>query len=629
MGKVKNMHREKLRFFPYCIYIYVSKEIITDINIKTLDYIKKCKKIKCSKQIKLTKKYLKDNNLLAVPFDKGIGICVMKKETYFQKMDNIIQLPQFEKVTKERKNAKNPILKEEERIQEILKDLLNKGEINKNLYNNMKPKGSQPPRLYGLAKVHKNNIPVRPVLSMPGSAYHGVAKQVAFWLSNIPECKIRSSTKSVCDSFKEIIIQKDSELISFDVTSLYTNVPVAEAIQVCADLTYNGVNPIPPVSKETFIKLMKISSCNVILSTHDGFYQQVDGLAMGSAPAPHLANGWMSQFDNNIQGLSRLYTRYMDDILTEKKPEEVDDTLKKINMLHPALKFTMEREQEREIAFLDMKIKNDNGNLSSTWYTKPTDTGLIMNFHAMAPKKYKRSVVSGMIHRIYRACSTWKNFHESIERAKKMLAQNQYPEYFFDPIIHQTLTRLITPPENEPTTPNNVSDEQSLCADQTATIVDVPNIDKYDLFKFFVQYRGKITDHFCKSLRNCYAPCMLVMTLRKLKTVLPSLKPAVNTEFRSGVVYKIYCPRCQACYVGQTVRHLQTRFREHKNNTGPVKTHFHSCDVELTMQYVNILKSTIKSEKHLLTLESLFIRELCPTINTKDEFRQRTLKITF
>ena len=48
----------------------------------------------------------------------------------------------------------------------------------------MKPVGSLPARLYVLSNVHKNNSLVRPVLSMPGSVYYGVAKQVAFWLSH-------------------------------------------------------------------------------------------------------------------------------------------------------------------------------------------------------------------------------------------------------------------------------------------------------------------------------------------------------------------------------------------------------------------------------------------------------------
>ena len=61
-----------------------------------------------------------------------------------------------------------------------------------------------------------------------------------------------------------------------------------KAVQICVD-------------KETFIELAKIASCNVVMSTHDGFYRQIDGLAMGSAPAPFLANGWLSQFDPKIK----------------------------------------------------------------------------------------------------------------------------------------------------------------------------------------------------------------------------------------------------------------------------------------------------------------------------------------
>ena len=93
------------------------------------------------------------------------------------------------------------------------------------------------------------------------------------------------------------------------------------------------------------------------------------------------------------------------------------------------------------------------------------------------------------------------------------------------------------------------------------------------------------------------------------------------------VVYKITCPRCDACYVGQTSRHLKTRFSEHKNNSGPVKKHFAQCDIPLTLECVDILTSTIKSEDHLLTLEALYIKELKPSLNTKDEYKQRILKI--
>ena len=73
------------------------------------------------------------------------------------------------------------------------------------------------------AKVHKSDMPMRPVLSMPGSVYYNVAKQVAKWLSVIPECQINCSTKSICDSLGSVKLEENEELVSFDVVSLYTN----------------------------------------------------------------------------------------------------------------------------------------------------------------------------------------------------------------------------------------------------------------------------------------------------------------------------------------------------------------------------------------------------------------------
>ena len=142
-----------------------------------------------------------------------------------------------------------------------------------------------------------------------------------------------------------------------------------------------------------------------------------------------------------------------------------------------------------------------------------------------------------------------------------------------------------------------------------------------------IQYRGKATEDYARALHRCQAPCTVVMTLRKVKTVLPSLKPPVEKMLRSGIVYQITCPRCSACYVGQSSRHLQTRFREHLRNQGPMRQHLQQCATTITEEDVKILASTSRGEIYLMTLEALWIRELKPSINTKDEYRSRTLVI--
>ena len=254
-------------------------------------------------------------------------------------------------------------------------------------------------------------------------------------------------------------------------------------------------------------------------------------------------------------------------------------------------------------------MRNDQGRLTSTWYSKPTDTGLIMNFHALAPKKYKRSVVSGFVYRIYRACSSWKLIHETLEKAKKVLERNQYPPEFYGPIIRDTLTRILKPPTE-------------------TTDAKPPAVEnKVQKRLVFVQYRGKCTEVFAKDLHGVGAPCSVVMTLRKLRTVLPSLKPQVELSLRSGVVYKISCSGCQASYVGQTGRHLLQRFKEH-TYSGPVKMHFQQCNIKPAFEkHVTVLGATSRGTQHLLTLEALWIREEAPTLNTRDEWNNRELTI--
>ena len=119
------------------------------------------------------------------------------------------------------------------------------------------------------------------------------------------------------------------------------------------------------------------------------------------------------------------------------------------------------------------------------------------------------------------------------------------------------------------------------------------------------------------------------MTLKKTKYSLPPLKPFVPDMFKNNVVYQIVCPRCKSSYVGQTTRHLQQRFKEHIGNKGPIKTHFESCAITPTDDIISVLGRMDRGDGRLLTLEALFIKEINPVLNTKDEYRSRTLTLKF
>ena len=124
-----------------------------------------------------------------------------------------------------------------------------------------------------------------------------------------------------------------------------------------------------------------------------------------------------------------------------------------------------------------------------------------------------------------------------------MLRNNQYPTNFDEPLIHSTIEKL------QPPRRNNDAEED-----------EFGEVPKHSLF---LQYRGKVTEEYVRALYELNTPCKVILTLRKLKTVLPSLRAPVDKSFKSRVVYKLLCPRCQACYVGQTDQYLLKRFKQH------------------------------------------------------------------
>ena len=76
------------------------------------------------------------------------------------------------------------------------------------------------------------------------------------------------------------------EVISFDITSQYTNVPIKEAIFEAAEKLYSGKFAMPPVDKETFIILAELATINVVMLTQGAPHRQIEGLAVGSQPTP-------------------------------------------------------------------------------------------------------------------------------------------------------------------------------------------------------------------------------------------------------------------------------------------------------------------------------------------------------
>ena len=93
------------------------------------------------------------------------------------------------------------------------------------------------PRVYGLPKVHKEDVPLRPIVSAMKSPIHPLAKYLAHKLTPLAE-NVKSEVKNsshFIDIIKTVKITNTDILVSFDVTSLFTKIPVDEALTIMRD----------------------------------------------------------------------------------------------------------------------------------------------------------------------------------------------------------------------------------------------------------------------------------------------------------------------------------------------------------------------------------------------------------
>ena len=77
----------------------------------------------------------------------------------------------------------------------------------------------------------------------------------------------------------------------------------------------------------------------------------------------------------------------MDDTIRTIDHDRYQQKRQDINSFHPNLQFTMEIEADNELPFLDMKLIHIDNQLNTTCYCKSTGTGVVMNSHALAPKR--------------------------------------------------------------------------------------------------------------------------------------------------------------------------------------------------------------------------------------------------
>ena len=403
-------------------------------------------------------------------------------------------------------------------------------------------------------------------------------------------------------------------MASFDVESLFTNVPLIET----TNLILEKYNPSDffGIAKDIFKKLLRFATSESVFIFNNNLYNQVDGLSMGSSLGPVYANAFMCFRESEwlekcpVDFKPVYYKRYVDDtFLIFQKREHISLFLNYLNSQHENINFTCEMEKDNCLPFLDVLISKVDGRFKTSVYRKKTYTGLGLNWFSYCPDIYKLNSIKTLLNRAYSICSNYVVFHEEVEVLKDYFQKNNYKLDTFYDILKNFLLRKRSDPD---------------------TKYDVPKMKQYVKLPFY----GKPSYNFRKSVRAILKSQFPAIDFKFIFTnnytigSLFRIKDRIPDSVRSNIIYQFDCPSCGARYLGCSTRAYKCRILEHIGKSfrtgnflnrmpfSSIRNHSHEEDHPFSENNFKIIHYCNTHEEALIG-ERILIEKMSPELNNR------------
>ena len=328
-------------------------------------------------EAKAVKELAKDDDIVILPADKGRATVVMDRSDYSTKMLAMLGDEDTYQLM-----AKDPTASLESKMNKVLLNLRRAGHLSDQVYHRLRSSAAGVPRLYGLPKVHKPDVPLRPIVSFVSSPTYALSKFLASLLSPIvglTDSHVKNS-QQFAQFITTQIVPNPEVLVSFDVVSLFTRVLTACAYQVSRDrLTSDPSLPDrTSLSMDYICSLLELCLEATYLAFEGKVYRQINSTAMGSPVSVVVANLVMEDVEQ--QALStyhsppRFWRRYVDDTCATLPLDLVDSFHKHLNRIDPCIQFRME-ESNGQLPFFDILLsREEDGSISTSVHRKATHT---------------------------------------------------------------------------------------------------------------------------------------------------------------------------------------------------------------------------------------------------------------
>ena len=591
------------------------------------------------------------------PNDKMGGVSVMNTDDYIEEMLHMLNAVHTDKDGRnhpyfERLNQRQAVDLQQQHLQD-LHDTVDRGVqngwITGDIANWLVPDQPSPGRLYGLVKDHVDPVkwrkgsvlpPMRPVESASGTTFENASHFVDLHSNHLVK-KLPSYWEDTPDMLRNFDEENkngpqdpSSIPITLDVSSLYTNIPINQGIEIMR--SFLDLRKEKEVPTDFLIELLTlVLHCNILVFDGTHYHQRI-GTAMGTRVAPTFACLFMGAVETAMLAgwngpQPKMWRRYIDDIFFLWPSDELSlkSFIDYLNSFHPFLKFKANYNFDtRSVNFLDTTITLNNSNfISTTLFTKPGKKCTYLLEQSCHPSHIHKNIPYSLALRLRRICSEEDDFQTQLSLLKHKLEERGFrPRTINDAFARvstveratalkkqpkKEIKRIVLPLPYDPRLPA----VSSILYRFWKVMIQTPRLKKVfpdppmvswmrpkNLREFLIRAKLPPQENPRKSgreklgFKHCGRTCTMCshspqfctsFTSASTKEVFP-IKSKMDC-MTQNVIYLISCNKqdnsCSSGiqYVGETARRLCDRFQEHRGTitnpsqlgtTKPVGAHF-------------------------------------------------------
>jgi len=306
--------------------------------------------------LKSSKYFIKNNpHIIFTRADKGNTTVILECNDYNKKInDMLLDTDTYTKI------KKDPINKMINNLKCLLTRWKSSNFISAAKYKLLHCSEGILPRAYGLPKIHKPGNPFRLIISSIDSPFYSLAS----WLQRLITDHVPNTFSHLDNSFelieklRNVNISEEHVLISLDVVSLFTNIPLDLAIESVVK-RWEYIASGCSIPREEFLVALRLIFDSTYFQFDGNIYKQNFGTSMGSLLSPIISDLVMRDFEERALEILDLplpfYFRYVNDIAMVIPSDSINNILNIFNNFHPRLKFTLEVGDDR-FNFLDVTI---------------------------------------------------------------------------------------------------------------------------------------------------------------------------------------------------------------------------------------------------------------------------------